>query len=157
MGTARACAAAGEGAPVWKKRALGPALSSSFPPWRLGNSSGRRASPELQSRAASGTPGVGKDEPCAERHLQALLSSAQAAGCAPAPGSGQRLGRGGGDSWELEGCLRIPGLWLPMMGVSKWAGSPNRSSVQDSMYCKKKSVGGSNEKSIEPQSRRHGL
>lgn len=63
MGTARACVAAGEGAPVWKKRALGPALNSSFQPWHLGNSSGRRASPELQSRAASGTPGVAKNEP----------------------------------------------------------------------------------------------
>lgn len=39
---------------------------------------GHCASPEIQSRAAGGTPGLSKGELCAERHLQALLSFAQA-------------------------------------------------------------------------------
>lgn len=64
------------------------------------------------------------------------------AGCDPVCSSGQRLGQGGGQLWDREGCLRIMGLWLPWWGVLKLVQSSSRcSSVQDNMYHKGEKMG----------------
>lgn len=55
---------------------------------------GHCVSLEIQSRAASGTLGLSKDELCTKSHLQALLSLPEPAGCASVRGSGQGCGLG---------------------------------------------------------------